>query len=107
MYEECLAAAKDSNPRNVVGDRGYQALVAMLGTSATDEDDVEQMQSARTTIPKCPLTQQTVVDPVRNKICKHVYSRQAIVAHIEKRLAERKPPKFVTQFHLNIERYYF
>lgn len=31
---------------------------------------------------KCPLTATLLVDPVRNKLCKHAYSREAILQHV-------------------------
>lgn len=32
---------------------------------------------------KCPLTAALMEDPVKNKVCKHSYSRQAILQHIQ------------------------
>ena len=34
---------------------------------------------------KCPITKAFLEDPVTSKVCKHSYSRAAIIAHIRQR----------------------
>lgn len=55
-----------------------------VGSSASmQEDDIEMTQAMVNT--KCPYTGQEMVDPVRNKICKHTYDKVGILEYIKRR----------------------
>lgn len=47
-----------------------------------DEENDAMIQVSRPSL-RCPLTQQQLVDPVRNQACGHVYSRAAILALLQ------------------------
>ncbi|XP_059158939.1 E3 SUMO-protein ligase NSE2-like [Physella acuta] len=65
------------------------ALKTSLVPSQND-DDIAMMQ-VEVNI-KCPYTGQTMVNPVRNTICKHVYDREGIMDYIKQRKAKAKCP---------------
>lgn len=44
------------------------------------EGDIIMTQQER--IPIDPITKKEVTDPVRNKICKHIYDRKSIIQHM-------------------------
>ncbi|CAG5124836.1 unnamed protein product [Candidula unifasciata] len=66
-----------------------ECLRARLG-GATDDEEVA-MTSVEIQI-KCPFTGQTMVQPVRNKVCNHVYDRDGILSYINSRKAKAKCP---------------
>lgn len=47
-----------------------------------EEEEDAMIQVSRPSL-RCPLTQQHLVDPVRNQPCGHVYSRAAILALLQ------------------------
>jgi len=67
----------------------YQQVVEALGENVAskkntgDDDDIEitETQNASSSL-KCPITGKLIEDAVKNKLCKHVYSREGITAHI-------------------------
>nr|KAG5697648.1 hypothetical protein BaRGS_011197 [Batillaria attramentaria] len=60
------------------------AAPCSLGASAPlFEDDIEMTQENMNT--KCPYTLQEMVNPVRNKICKHSYDKTGIMEYLKKR----------------------
>uniref|UniRef100_A0A0B6ZR91 E3 SUMO-protein ligase NSE2 n=1 Tax=Arion vulgaris TaxID=1028688 RepID=A0A0B6ZR91_9EUPU len=65
------------------------SLRATLGGTMDDEDVA--MTSVEINI-KCPFTGQVMVNPVRNKICNHVYDKDGITAYINSRRAKAKCP---------------
>ncbi|PVD32203.1 hypothetical protein C0Q70_07632 [Pomacea canaliculata] len=62
-----------------------------VGSSASmQEDDIEMTQAMVNT--KCPYTGQEMVDPVRNKICKHTYDKVGILEYIKRRGRKARCP---------------
>lgn len=53
------------------------------GPSDNDRQDVVVGQVDKSL--KCPLTKVYFEEPVTSKVCKHSYSRAAIIAHIKQR----------------------
>ncbi|XP_006815285.1 E3 SUMO-protein ligase NSE2-like [Saccoglossus kowalevskii] len=64
----------------------------MTSGAAAEDEDEDLLMSQAEIATKCPITQQEMVDPVRNKICKHSYERSAIVQHIAGGRGRRKCP---------------
>ncbi|XP_077990491.1 E3 SUMO-protein ligase NSE2-like [Glandiceps talaboti] len=57
-----------------------------------DNMDEDLVMSQAPVITKCPITQQELVDPVKNKICDHNYERKAILHHMSGGRGRRKCP---------------
>ncbi|XP_058035122.1 E3 SUMO-protein ligase NSE2 [Ahaetulla prasina] len=55
------------------------------------DDDIAVTQSQRKFI--CPITQEEMKKPVRNKICGHTYEEEAILEHIRRRQQQKKKVK--------------
>lgn len=90
-YSSFISENKDSelqkinqNSVQVHQERMYLDLCTNLGdVSAQDQDDeLEVVGGNSTTSLKCPITGTLLKDPVRNKVCHHVYSKHAILAYI-------------------------
>ena len=67
----------------------YQQVVENLGenvaskkNTADYDDDIEITETQNASSLKCPITGKLIEDAVKNKLCKHVYSREGITAHI-------------------------
>ncbi|CAL1539307.1 unnamed protein product [Lymnaea stagnalis] len=77
---------------NVTGSLEEQlaALKVALTYSSNDDDDMA-MTDEEINI-KCPYTGQTMVTPVKNKICNHVYDKEGILGYIQNRKGKAKCP---------------
>ena len=63
----------------VSGSHRTPARIPQLVTVPNENDDVQLIESSSSSHPsKCPITAQTMKNPVRNKVCGHVYSREGI-----------------------------
>lgn len=63
-----------------------------LPTSCDDEeeDELQVLGGSGTQTLKCPISGATLQDPVRNKVCKHVYSKDALVQFLAQGQRKRK-----------------
>jgi hypothetical protein len=61
-----------------------------------DDDDLEVLDAESTVNLKCPLTSTLMVDPLKNKMCRHIYSKIAIFEHLKH---DRKCPVFGCRNH--------
>lgn len=68
------------------------ALGEISEVQKDDELEVVQNESSSTNNLKCPISGALLEEPVRNKYCKHVYSKKHIMQHI--RLRKRTCPVF-------------
>lgn len=59
------------------------APCGMTANAPLVEEDIEMTQENMNT--KCPYTLQEMVDPIRNKICKHNYDKSGIHEYIKRR----------------------
>jgi hypothetical protein len=67
----------------ITQESSYLELCHKLGEQqANEDDDLAVLPTENTTSLKCPLTATFMEDPVKNKVCKHSYSRNAILQHI-------------------------
>eukprot|EP00752_Nemacystus_decipiens_P014752 g13135.t1 len=62
----------------------YKEVMKKVMPPDDDDDDEDVVPSGGTqqVSLKCPITSTTIVDPVKNKVCKHTYGRAAIEQHI-------------------------
>ena len=61
-------------------ERYYLDLQEDLGIAAQQDDEMMVVGGTQKQNLTCPITTAQLVDPVRSKICKHAYSREAILA---------------------------
>jgi hypothetical protein len=74
----------DKTSIQITQESTYLDLCRELGEDQGKEDDdiaVLPMENGEQSL-KCPLTATLMENPVKNKICKHTYSRAAIMQHI-------------------------
>jgi hypothetical protein len=74
----------DKTSIEITQESTYLDLCRELGESqATEDDDIAfvQTETGEQSL-KCPLTATLMEDPVKNKVCKHTYSRAAVMQHI-------------------------
>lgn len=64
------------------------------GTAAGDDDDIEIVRNNTATEQnyKCPMTSKLMEDPVKNKVCGHVYSREGIDVWMKSRRNDHPCP---------------
>ena len=63
-----------------------------MPTQATEQTLVEDEDFVMTQseiVTKCPITQQEMKDPVKNKICQHNYEKEAIMQMLKNRRAQK------------------
>eukprot|EP00526_Cylindrotheca_closterium_P015302 CAMPEP_0113650008 /NCGR_PEP_ID=MMETSP0017_2-20120614/26597_1 /TAXON_ID=2856 /ORGANISM="Cylindrotheca closterium" /LENGTH=244 /DNA_ID=CAMNT_0000562467 /DNA_START=39 /DNA_END=773 /DNA_ORIENTATION=+ /assembly_acc=CAM_ASM_000147 len=68
-------------------ERMYLDMCTKLGdVSAQNQDDELEVVGGNTTVSlKCPITGTLLQDPMRNKVCHHVYSKHAILNYVRNR----------------------
>lgn len=64
----------------------YLDICLQLGevSAANQDDELEVMEGASTVNLKCPITTMLLQDPVKNKVCHHVYSKHAIREYVKR-----------------------
>lgn len=53
-------------------------------SAANQDDELEVMEGASTVNLKCPITAMLLQEPVKNKVCHHVYSKHAIHQYLQR-----------------------
>ena len=90
LASEIASATNSQPPINVQHAPKVRELRGALDLQITGDDDEEEelqvLTSSGTQSLKCPFSGAIFQDPVRNKVCKHVYSR----ASLEQMLAQGK-----------------
>ena len=83
---------------------GEKPNAAAAAGGVGDDDELEIMESApsRATL-KCPITCGYFVNPVKHQVCGHVFSREAITAHLQK--DKRCPVAGCSQQSININQF--
>lgn len=74
-----LDLSQETVVREMQNALGLQTTVACNGG---DDDELEVLPGASTQSLKCPLAGGILLDPVKNKVCKHVYSKHALEAYV-------------------------
>ncbi|KAL3940671.1 MAG: hypothetical protein SGBAC_004836 [Bacillariaceae sp.] len=76
----------NQNSVEITQERMYLDMCTNLGdVSAKDQDDELEVVGGSTTMSlKCPITGTLLQDPMRNKVCHHVYSKHAILSYARK-----------------------
>jgi hypothetical protein len=64
----------------------YLDICHKLGevSAANQDDELEVMEGASTVNLKCPITASLLQDPVKNKVCHHLYSKHAITDYLKR-----------------------
>ncbi|BFZ21330.1 hypothetical protein BsWGS_24369 [Bradybaena similaris] len=106
VFKDKLKKIKASEHHDVEDHPKYVTLEEQLTNSGSIEEQLECLRAklagstgddevAMTSVEintKCPFTGQTMVLPVRNKVCNHVYDRDGILSYINSRRAKAKCP---------------
>ena len=92
IHKECQQSCDNITDSQILAHQfiqNYQDTTSFIvGDDMTD--DIAATQSQRSTI--CPVTQKQMVDPVKNRHCKHTYSRLGILQHISNRSRSNHRP---------------
>jgi hypothetical protein len=92
-YETALAErmkheqqAQKSMQLDMTQETYYMDICSKLGEAVAHggDDDLEVMAGESIQNLKCPLSLTLFVDPVKNKVCGHVYSKNAIIQHLKR-----------------------
>lgn len=64
------------------------------GGGEDDDDDIEVFRAAgsQANSLKCPITGMFLEEPMKNKVCGHLYSKEAIMHHLQTKLRNRRTP---------------
>lgn len=92
INQECRQSQNDICESHLLAHRFVKDYQDATGFTVGDDmtDDIVATQSSKSTI--CPITQKEMVDPVKNRTCKHTYSRQGILQHIRNRGTSNRCP---------------
>ncbi|KAI1289616.1 hypothetical protein HDE_08197 [Halotydeus destructor] len=99
-FDSVVANVKQ--PYNPARDLNMNQLITLLRLNYV-EDDLVEMESERTVIPKDSYTQRPIEDPVRNKVCGHTYDRQGIKSYFDTKPNPRCPVVGCSNRHINFE----
>lgn len=85
QYNQMLDQLKAESTYNPFEDDQYKNLLNLLGEENNVEDDGEGLEMLETdfTIPIDPFGKQEISNPVRNKVCKHLYDKDNFIATFE------------------------
>ena len=86
---ELMKQEAGNNPLEAEASEMYMDICDKLGEEVKrgGDDDIEVVRNNNETETtyKCPLTAQLMEDPVKNKVCGHVYSRDGIHSYLNSR----------------------
>mmetsp|Transcript_4103 Transcript_4103/g.6466 ORF Transcript_4103/g.6466 Transcript_4103/m.6466 type:complete len:245 (+) Transcript_4103:70-804(+) len=73
----------ERNAVEIVQEASYVEVCTQLGEQENEDDDFAVLPTDNNASNlKCPLTMVLFEDPVTSKVCKHTFSRQAIMQHL-------------------------
>jgi hypothetical protein len=75
-----LPVAQETYCRELGTELGMKDVFEKAKRANDDDDDIEVMMGSRTAVQlKCPVTSQFLEEPVKNKLCGHVFSKRGIM----------------------------
>eukprot|EP00980_Cylindrotheca_fusiformis_P028292 scaffold22589_cov138-Cylindrotheca_fusiformis.AAC.55 len=89
LLKESIDAEMKQLQRNSIEihqEKMYLDTCLKLGeiSAANQDDELEVMEAVSTVSLKCPITAMLLQEPVRNKVCHHVYSKHAIQQYLQR-----------------------
>ena len=87
-----LDMTQEKHYRDICEAMGEKVGTVKTNKNEDEEDEIEMVQNAasQTVMLQCPITRLDMTNPVKNKVCGHVYSREGILGHIQQCHRSRK-----------------
>lgn len=60
-------------------------LKLILAPDEERDEELEEIETEVTTIPKCPILQIEVQNPVKSKLCHHIYDKRGIEQYLKQK----------------------